>query len=63
MAGRRPCVEEREWSDAKLLLRDVKWVERGAEEKLRSMRFTEEDEMAWNHLQGFYGDEIYRWKV
>ncbi|PVH79840.1 hypothetical protein DL98DRAFT_572311 [Cadophora sp. DSE1049] len=63
MAGRRPGVEEREWSDAKLLLRDVKWVERGSEEKLRSMPFTEEDEMAWNHLQGFYGDEIYKWRV
>ncbi|KAL5319389.1 hypothetical protein ACEPPN_012440 [Leptodophora sp. 'Broadleaf-Isolate-01'] len=63
MAGSRPSVEESEWSDAKVLLRDVKWIERGAEEKLREMRFTKEDEDAWNHLQGFYGDEVYKWKV
>ncbi|KAG4427595.1 hypothetical protein IFR05_016923 [Cadophora sp. M221] len=59
----RPSVEESEWSDAKVLLRDVKWIERGAEEKLREMRFTKEDEDAWNHLQVFYGDEVYKWKV
>ncbi|KAH7378038.1 hypothetical protein BKA64DRAFT_248229 [Cadophora sp. MPI-SDFR-AT-0126] len=62
MAGKRPTVGERDWSDAKVLLRDVKWIEQGAEEKLRSMSFTEEDMKAWNHLQGFYGDEVYDWK-
>ncbi|KAH7310051.1 hypothetical protein BKA65DRAFT_169296 [Rhexocercosporidium sp. MPI-PUGE-AT-0058] len=29
MAGRRASVEETEWSDAKVLLRDVKWIGRG----------------------------------
>ncbi|KAL2067752.1 hypothetical protein VTL71DRAFT_15848 [Oculimacula yallundae] len=62
-ADGRSASNCKEWSDEKVLLRDVKWIERGAEEKLREMRFTKEDEEVWNHLQGFYGDEVYKWKV
>lgn len=63
MAGQRPSVEECELNDAKVLLRDVEWIGQGTEEKLRQMRFTKEDDDAWNHLQGFYGDEVRKWKV
>lgn len=62
MVGRKVCGGG-EWEDAKVLLRDVGWVEKGAEEKLRGMKVSKEDRMAWMHLQGFYGDEVHGWKV